>query len=255
MGSWGEQLDLFGKNGFPQPRQSTIRAAEKLALKIARSRGFDVDHVKWKNNRRVMASVGKNGAFNLHKIYQRAGREDFRALANVMCGRAGDTDRNRFEKFVEKHLPRVLGQGKSRLVVMPPKGLFHDLDRALNKVLPLLGKKLRPMPKVGWSPARVGRRGITWGTHRDTPAGPLILVNAILDAPDVPNFVVEHIVWHELCHQASPPTNSSNGRRQVHSKAFRELEQRYRRLPQAERWEESHVASLIRRHYKLGRWG
>jgi hypothetical protein len=255
MASWGEQLSLFGKNGFPQPRQSTIREAEKHALRAARSRGLKVDHVKWKSNRRVMASVGKNGALNIHKIYQRAVVEDFRALANVMSGRASDEDRRRFEKFVDKNLPRVLGDGKTRLVIMPPRGLFHDLDRALDKVLPLLGKRLRPMPMVGWSPARVGRRGITWGTHRDTPAGPLILVNAILDAPDVPSFVVEHIVWHELCHQAAPPMNGSNGRRQVHSKSFKDLECRYRRLREAERWEETHVSSLIRRHYKLGRWG
>jgi predicted SprT family Zn-dependent metalloprotease len=249
MSKWGEQLTLFGKNGFPQPSPGRILDAQKTALRIARSRGIEVYEVRWKSNRRVMASVGKNGTLNLHKIYQRAKDTDLRALANVLSGRSSDEDRERFHKFIEKHLPRVLGEGRTRLVVMPPRGLFHDLERALVKVLPLLGKRLRPMPKVGWSPARVGRRGITWGTHRDTPVGPLILVNAVLDAPDIPTFVVEHIVWHELCHQAAPPFNGSNGRRQVHGREFRELEERFRRLSEAEMWEEKHVVGLIRRHY------
>jgi len=250
MQDWGEQLDLFGKNGFPQPLPSTIREAEKTALRIAKSCGLKVSTVQWKSNRKVMASIGKHGVLNLQKIYRRAKEPDFKVLINVIKGKATDPERKKFEKFIERHLPRELADGKSRLVIMPPRGLFHDLEKARDKVLGLLGKMLRPMPKVGWSPARVGYRGITWGTQRETPSGPLILVNAVLDANEVPNYVIEHIVWHEICHQASPPENGKNGRRRVHGAAFRELEERYPRLKQAEEWEQKQVARLIRRHYK-----
>jgi hypothetical protein len=215
-----------------------------------RSRGLEVTTVKWKQNRRVMASVGRHGVLNLHRIYRRATEQDFKILAKILTGKASDHDRGKFHRFIERHLPRELSDGKSRLIIMPPRGLFHDLDQALHLVAPLLGKTLRPMPKVGWSPARVGATGITWGTHRDTPAGPLILVNAVLDAPDVPGFVVQHIVWHELCHQASPPVNGRNGRRKVHGNPFRKLEERFPRLHQAEEWEKKQVGRLIKMHYK-----
>lgn len=221
---------------------------EQMALRIFRARGHHVYTVQWKANRRVMASVGKRGVLNLHTIYKRAEKEDLTVLADVLSGRAGERQARMFERFIEDHLPRELEEEESRLSVRPPKGLFHDLDRALDAVKHLLDEPLAPMPRMGWSPARVGRRGITWGTHRNTTEGPLVLVNAVLDAKDTPDYVVEHIVWHELCHQAVPPQSAMNGRRKVHSRAFRELESRYPRLAEAEKWEQSRVAELIRKH-------
>ncbi|HDS29515.1 MAG TPA: hypothetical protein ENN67_00585 [Firmicutes bacterium] len=219
-------------------------------MQIAHAYNLRVHRVKWKDNRRVMASVGRNGDLNLHIMYQRADEDDLKSLIKVVMGRQSGLDRKRFEKFIEEHLPREYGEGPSRLVILPPKGLFHDLNAALEKVLPLLDEPLERMPLVGWSPVRVGRRGITWGTHRDTPEGPLLLVNAILDSHDVPAWVVEHIVWHELCHQAIPPVNGNNGRRLIHSRIFREFESRFPRLKDAEQWEEKNVAHLIRRHLR-----
>jgi hypothetical protein len=224
-----------------------------MVLRFARACNLRVSCVRWKDNRRVMASVGKHGVLNLHMMYQRAHEEDLRALLKVVNGRPTKSERMRFERFIEEHLPREYGEGPSRLVILPPKGLFHDLERALSCVMPLLEKPLDRAPLVGWSPVRVGKRGITWGTHRDMPEGPLLLVNASLDSHEVPNWVVEHIVWHELCHQAIPPVNGNNGRRLVHSRMFREFELRFPRLLEAERWEEKNVAAMIRRHFRNGR--
>ncbi len=253
MSEWGEQLGLFGSNGFPQLSRDRIGEVERTAVRIARSFGLDVSTIRWKNNRRVMASIGKNGVLNLHRIYMRASEPDLVTLARVLCGKAKPPDREKFQRYIENNLPRELGRGKSRLIVMPPKGLFHNLNQAMERLQSLLDKPLDPMPKFGWSPARVGRRGVTWGTHRDITEGPLVLVNAILDAPDVPNFVIEHIVWHEICHQASPPEEGNNGRRKVHSAAFRKMEARYPRLKEAEKWEQNMVTTLIRRHTGWGK--
>jgi hypothetical protein len=249
MQNWGEQLGLFGseKRSF-KPLTEVIKQIEKQALRIARSRGFDVKTVKWKNNRRVMASVGKGKVLNLHTIYQKAKKDDLVILANVMKGTARTADYERFKQYIQDHLPKGLEEGPSRLIVLPPKGLFHDLNKALKVVLPLLPKPPDPMPHVGWSPVRVGDGGITWGTHRDGQDGSLILVNAVLDAHDIPAYVVEHIVWHEICHDVLPPENGSNGRRRVHSKAFREMEHMYPKAKLAEQWELKNVTMLIKRH-------
>jgi len=249
VSEWGKQLDLFNvEDGFPEPDPSTILKIENAAVEIMREAGLKVSSIRWKNNRRVMASVGKHGVLNLNNIYKRAEKKDLMVLSRVLTGKSGSKDSASFEKFIERHLPLELVNGKSRLVINPPAGLFHDLDRAIRRLLPLLDLPPDPLPRLGWSPARVGRQGITWGTHRETPNGPLILLNAILDAPDVPGFVIEHILWHELCHQVAPPIDDGNGRRQVHSKKFKELENRYPRKLQAENWEQTQVGKLIRRH-------
>ena len=254
MSDSAEQLNLFDiRTEFPQPAPDRIHAVELKAIEIANSFGVQVRCIRWKNNRRVMASVGKNGYLNLNVIYQRAKENDLRALAIVLAGKARKQDQKRFQKFIEDHLPRELGVGKSRLIILPPDGLFHDLNKALETVLPLLDKPLYPMPQVGWSPVRVGRRGITWGTHRNIAEGPLVLVNAVLDAVKVPNCVVEHIVWHELCHQVVPPVPNGNGRRRVHSAEFRKMETKYPRFREAEKWEEGNIVYLIRQHYRRRR--
>jgi len=246
------QLGLFGKRDFPGPSPSQVARLEKLVLSIARSTGLKVSSIKWKDNRRVMASVGKGGVLHLNKIYLRARESDLIALARVMSGKARQDDHTKFREFIENHLPREVyssnGNGNGRLVILPPKGLFHDLLKALDRIASLLEKPLEPEPILGWTAARVGRSGITWGTHRPTNDGPLILVNAVLDAHDVPNFVLEHIIWHELCHQIAPPRTNRNGRRVVHSKRFKELEARYPRLAEAEKWERDHVIRFIKRH-------
>lgn len=249
------QLNLFDNEGsFPEPDPVRIRRVEQLAIEAVRSHGLRVRSVKWKNNRRIMASVGKGGVLNIHTIYKRAHKSDLKNLAVVMSGRANPQDLEQFQKYIQHYMPREIGEGKSRLIINPARGLFHDLNQKFARVLPLLGKSLRKVPKLGWSPVRVGQTGITWGTQRETMEGPLILVNAVLDAPDIPNFVVEHILWHELCHHVVPPEPNGNGtKRVVHGKAFAEMESRYPRLRAAEEWEQKNVGRLIRRHYSRRR--
>jgi hypothetical protein len=245
------QLNLFNdEECFPEPDPVRVRRIEQLAIEAVRSYGLKVRSVKWKNNRRVMASVGKGGVLNIHTIYKRAHKSDLTNLAVVMSGKAKSKDFEQFQKYIHLYLPKETGEGKSRLVINPARGLFHDLNVKFARVLPLLKKPLKTAPKLGWSPVRVGSNGITWGTQREAEGGPLILVNAVLDSPDTPNFVVEHILWHELCHQVVPPENGNgNGtKRIVHGKAFREMEARYPRLKAAEEWEQKNVGRLIRKH-------
>ncbi len=252
MNEASEQLGLFStEDHFPIPDPSRIQEVEQLALKAVKEQGLKVKTVKWKKNRLVMASVGKNGVLNIHQIYQRAEESDLLDLATVMSGNAKPKDMERFQKYIERNMPKEIVNGKSRLVINPARGLFHNLEDTFARIFPLLDNPIDPLPKLGWSPARVGRSGITWGTHREMPEGPLILVNAILDAPDIPNFVVEHILWHEICHQVAPPEKGSGNKRIIHNREFKKLERRYPRLEIAERWEKENVGRLIRRHRGL----
>lgn len=245
----GEQLGLFStEDCFPLPDRSRVQEVEQLALKAVKAQGLKVTSIKWKKNRLVMASVGKNGVLNIHQIYQRAEESDLLDLATVMSGNAKPKEMERFQKYIEQNMPKEIVNGKSRLVINPARGLFHNLEDTFARIFPLLDKPVDPMPKLGWSPARAGRCGITWGTHREMPEGPLILVNAILDAPDIPNFVVEHILWHEICHQVAPPEQGSGNKRAIHNREFKKLEGRYPRLEIAERWEKENVGRLIRRY-------
>jgi hypothetical protein len=244
-------FDTFKINSIPVLR--TEENVEELAITTARKGGLRVSTIKWKSNRQVMASVGKSGVLNLHTIYKGADQLDFEALTKVLKGNAGGPDRQRFHEFIEQHLPNHMPNSPSRIKVLPPRGAFYDLEEIYSTINPLLLSKLDPDPIIGWSPARVGRTQVTWGTHRSTSDGPLVMVNQVLDDYDIPNYVVEHILWHEICHCLAPPSKGENGKRHIHTQEFKRLEKLYPRLHEAEKWENNNVGKIIRRHLRINR--
>lgn len=86
-------------------------------------------------------------------------------------------------------------------------------------------------PRLSWSKTRSRRR---FG-HQD-PDHDCIVISRVLDDPEVPAFVLDYVVHHELLHIVHPPRQGSGGKRIVHHKAFREAEARFPRRDEAERW-------------------
>jgi predicted metal-dependent hydrolase len=72
-----------------------------------------------------------------------------------------------------------------------------------------------------------------------------IVVSKSLDSTDVPRFVVEYIVFHEMLH-IHHPTVHHNGRRYNHTPAFRRDEERFQYYREAEDWIERSVRKLKR---------
>ena len=62
-----------------------------------------------------------------------------------------------------------------------------------------------------------------------------VLLNRALDGPGVPAFVVDYVMVHELLHK-SLGVHVQNGRRLVHTRAFRAAEKRFAQYAEAERW-------------------
>jgi len=59
-----------------------------------------------------------------------------------------------------------------------------------------------------------------------------IVVSKTLDAPEVPEWFVEFILYHEMLH-IKHPARLVRGRRVYHTKAFRHDEQRFARYQDA----------------------
>lgn len=76
----------------------------------------------------------------------------------------------------------------------------------------------------------------------------LLVISRLLDRRDIPCFVVEGIVFHEMLHMVHP-VYSKNGRRVIHSRTFKEDEKKFNRHLQVERWLKSELPRLL----KIGR--
>jgi hypothetical protein len=73
----------------------------------------------------------------------------------------------------------------------------------------------------------------------------LIRVHRVLDRPEVPRYVVESVVFHELLHADLPPV-MRNGRRYFHTPEFRRRERKFRHFERADCWVRQNLQQLLR---------
>lgn len=85
-------------------------------------------------------------------------------------------------------------------------------------------------PRLGWSVR-------SWRMQLGAfdPGLDRIVINRRLDAEDVPRFVVEYVLYHEMLHVKHPGEMARCGLR-VHSRAFRAEEKRFSQYEEARRW-------------------
>ncbi|MGD9561449.1 MAG: SprT-like domain-containing protein [Pyrinomonadaceae bacterium] len=129
---------------------------------------------------------------------------------------------------------------RGRKIVTTDKGEVYNLTqifRELNKEY-FRGRIAKPV--LTWSARKTYR---ILGHHDSTHK--TIVVSRSLDSKDVPRYVVEYIVFHEMLH-IKHPTVHHNGRRYNHTPAFRADEEQFEYFEKAEKWIERNVRKLKR---------
>ena len=119
---------------------------------------------------------------------------------------------------------------RGRKVVTTARGRCYDLEKIFRRLnRRYFGGEL-PRPVLTWSQ----RRTRTVLGHHDE-VHDTIVVSKTLDSPEVPEWMVEFILYHEMLHMKHP-ARLVRGRRYYHSKAFRAEEQRFPRYREAQLW-------------------
>lgn len=140
---------------------------------------------------------------------------------------------------VQPELPRLRAHGQ-----------HVDLARLLEQARRYLPAHVAPPElSIGWSRASGrARRSLRLG-RADVERG-RITIHPVLDRAEVPEYVVEMVVYHELCHVVAPPLSADEAartrQRRIHHRAFRALERRYPRLDEADEWIREHLSELLR---------
>lgn len=130
-----------------------------------------------------------------------------------------------------KHIDPV---GQHRSLLESYLRVSLDMDLALPQV-----------PKLSWSKTVSGHRFGHWDPHHG-----VVVISQILDDPDVPEFVLDYVLYHELLHVLHPVRMGSGTKRIVHGAAFRRDERRFPRWREGEEW----IAKLARRARRRRRW-
>jgi hypothetical protein len=108
------------------------------------------------------------------------------------------------------------------------QGRYHDLKDAFQRVNRQYFNNQMEVPRLVWG-QRLSRRKL--GHYQ--PATDTVQVSRTLDNPDVPSFVVDFIVYHELLHKQYG-IQVSGGRRYSHTAAFKQAERCFQRFNEAQ---------------------
>jgi predicted metal-dependent hydrolase len=133
---------------------------------------------------------------------------------------------------------------RGRKVVTTAKGEVYDLDEIFLFLNQIYFQNALPKPVLTWS----ARETFRILGHHDS-AHETIAVSKSLDARQVPRFVVEYVVYHEMLH-VKHPTVHHNGRRYNHTPAFRRDEENFAYFEEAEAWIEQNLAAIKRKAKK-----
>lgn len=130
---------------------------------------------------------------------------------------------------------------RGRKIVTSAQGAFFDLDEIFEKLNAEYFRKSLPKPVLSWS----SRKTYRILGHHDS-AHETVIISKSLDDRNVPEYVVEYVVFHEMLH-IFHPTEHRNGRRFNHTPAFRRNERKFRYFAEAENWIEKNVKKLKRK--------
>jgi hypothetical protein len=183
--------------------------------------------------------------YRVHHMFLDAPDDVVGALASFAGGPRHGGGRRRFagrriDAFVRQHRGRI---APPELEGLQPRGRAHDLQVIFDR---LNGTWFdgRIEARIGWGAVRTGSRRRTIKTGVYVHEGKVIRIHPTLDRPEVPEFYVAAVVFHEMLHQAVP-AREVNGRRIVHGRDFRRLERAYPDHARARAWERRHLSLLL----------
>ncbi len=222
-----KQPDLFNHPESSETPLEKDAESSRQALKIHLQGLMEKPvNVKITDNRRIMVSWSpeSSGTLNLraHRIFLTAPPHVVEALAGMTVKVPGA--REVLHRFIGENCHKIRRPRRTR--PLRPVGVLFDL-RSIHEHLNRRFFGGKSKARVTWgAPIRRRRvRRMRFGTY-DYETG-IITLNQRLNAPDIPRYMVEFVMYHEMLHEMLGADVSRSGRRRVHTRRFRELEKAF----------------------------
>lgn len=119
-------------------------------------------------------------------------------------------------------------QSEGALAGPAARGLHYDLGEIFERVNGAYFDGGVARPVLVWSRGASRR---TFGRYE--PAPDRVTLSRALDCADIPAFVVDFVMYHELLHKRLG-VGVANGRQRAHTRAFREAERKFARYEEAQ---------------------
>lgn len=127
---------------------------------------------------------------------------------------------------------------RGRKILNGSQGKHYDLEEFFVFLNEIYFENSIPKPALTWSSKDTYRILGHYDASHQT-----ISISKSLDDLRVPPYVVSYVVYHEMLH-IKHPTRYENGRRYVHTPAFRRDEREFSDFEEAEEWIERHWGEI-----------
>src|SRR5262245_3446141 len=168
----------------------------------------------------------------VHIGFQNADRQVWRSLLQCSLGNSTPAGEQIYRDFAaSEDFNESLFELEAFAPPPPPpsRGRAHDLNEIFERVNAVYFGGLMPKPTLAWNRTPTSRKFGHYQPSRDT-----VMISVTLDAHDVPDHVVDFVMYHELLHKKHG-SMTVNGRRLAHSPAFRAEERQFAGYHEAER--------------------
>jgi len=198
------------------------------------------------NNHYSMISVRRKSdgyRLRLHRMFAGAAPRTMRALARYVVHNDRRASRLLGE-FIERHQHIIKSQTQpTRRIALRTTGRHHDLQSIFDGLnADRFAGALDARITWGASSSVRARRSIKMGSFAVEDR--VIRIHPVLDQPDVPEYFVRWIVFHEMLH-GKHDILRKGARRVFHSQAFLDDERTYPDFARATEWERANLDRLL----------
>lgn len=81
---------------------------------------------------------------------------------------------------------------------------------------------------------RCFRSQVNFGLYSDPLK--LVKIHRLLDHPDIPEYFLEYVIYHEMLHSVCPPIIKENGKSSIHTPEFKKREEQHKHFQKAIHW-------------------
>ena len=227
----------------PSPAYITEARAAELFLQAARECGADEVRrvrVAFKPFRATLYSfrIRRNGAASVkfHLAFRNASETVLAQAAQLMLTRGRKRRRRlpraEYDAFVRALPPsdfELPGARRSHRVSVCEPGKYQSLEESFERVNAEYFRSQLELPELCWSPARARRILGSYQERADR-----VIISRMFDVPDVPQFVLDYLMYHELLHKFLGIGRRDSGKRCLHGRDFKRLERGFRFYRQAQ---------------------
>lgn len=217
---------------------ATVPLQSALTRYFERRLGLPVD-IKINQNRKTMLSVleknQKRVRLSLHEIFLQAPKHVMEAAVHFVQSKNQQSLKVLqlyiHEKMLESRPSRSCLEDEVQV-----RGRFYDLQKEWDIVnRTYFGGKVRVHLTWYGDASKKCRRKVILGSYDQRQN--LIKIHRRLDAPIVPRYYLQFVLYHEALHKLYPPYLDENGNLKVHHEEFKEKEKLFKEFALAQHFE------------------